>query len=265
MAVAVSPDGARLALMTLKGEVEVWDAAGGGRIRSLREDGHVSQIVAAIAFSVDGGLATGFGKSIARWTAGDFRPLPDVATHATVHSIAYSGDGRWLACSEGNEVWLRRADGEEPRRLLQIERGMASSLAFSPDHRELLACGDDSLCRFLDVETGDLRMVLRGHRHWVNRGIYSPDGKLVLTGSDDQTARLWDPETGRQLRVMKSSEEIVALGFSPDGKWLFFNDHSGLRRLPAVPGPSDSPAVLLERAERSAGLRLKGLDLVAFE
>src|SRR5439155_16474457 len=49
----------------------------------------------------------------------------------------------------------------------------------------------------------------------------SSDGKYVLTGSRDKTARVWDIETGEQkLQVVDPLSAILAVGLTPDGKYL---------------------------------------------
>ena len=152
--------------------------------------------------------------------------------------------------------------GGEPKVLRLVKDGTVSGVDFSPDSKELLACATDAKCQIFDVASGKVRVELAGHRLWVNLGVFSPDGKLILTGSDAQTARLWDRRTGRLLRILSAHEQVIAVAFSKDSRWVFFNDREVVRRVPAVPGPTDSAATLLDRAERAAGMRLEGLELV---
>jgi len=55
---------------------------------------------------------------------------------------------------------------------------------------------------------------------------------LVATGGDDGVLRIWDPVTGGQLREWTGhSDEVLALDFSPDGRWLASGGAGGVVRI----------------------------------
>ena len=68
-------------------------------------------------------------------------------------------------------------------------------MAFSPDGTTLASGSHDKTIRMWDMETGQLRTILKGHKNRVNSVAFSPDGRTLASGSRDKTIRLWDVET----------------------------------------------------------------------
>ena len=79
-----------------------------------------------------------------------------------------------------------------------MERGFeghsdwVSSVAFSPDSKQVVSGSDNPTVRLWDAATGALLQTLEGHNGPVNSVAFSPDSKQVVSGSDDQTVQLWD-------------------------------------------------------------------------
>ena len=65
-------------------------------------------------------------------------------------------------------------------------------LAYAPDHKRIVVSTNSSpnIAQILDVATGRVLVILKGHTSEVTTAVFSPDGKRVLTGSSDGTARL---------------------------------------------------------------------------
>ena len=70
-----------------------------------------------------------------------------------------------------------------------------------------------------DLDTGELKLTLTGHKEYVEHLAFSPDGKTVVSGSGDGTIRFWDIHTGEH-RLIFTGHTLDTLGvtFSPDGK-----------------------------------------------
>jgi hypothetical protein len=161
--------------------------------------------------------------------------------------MAFSPDGQLLA-SAGSDgaisVW-RVADGKQLREMGR-QFCQILCLAFSPDGK-LLAAGQRRLgedvfngMRLWDVASGQENGGVRKFDLPVSCLSFSPDGKVLAAGSaggrgfltvqNVRLALLNLPE-GKQIRQLKDPEaekqglsffdDILALGFSPDGKRLF--------------------------------------------
>jgi Novel STAND NTPase 1/WD domain, G-beta repeat len=62
------------------------------------------------------------------------------------------------------------------------------------------------------------RVVLRGHRGWLNAALFSPDGSKIVTASNDSTARVWNSDgRGEPVVLRGHSARVYAASFSPDG------------------------------------------------
>jgi RNA polymerase sigma factor (sigma-70 family) len=109
---------------------------------------------------------------------------------------------------------------------------VVSSLAYSPDGKEIASGSHLGTVRFWDPATGKQLRVLNAHDGGVIGLAYSPDGKVLATGSWDRTIRLWDAATGARLRTLTGhTSEASRLVFSPDGKVLASGGKDGTARL----------------------------------
>jgi WD40 repeat protein len=88
----------------------------------------------------------------------------------------------------------------------------------------------NAVIRLVEVATGKVIQILKGHQSSVAEAAWSPDGRLLATGdrrgnfhepTSDQAVRLWDVVTGKELAVFTDVRaNVTALAFAPDGKTL---------------------------------------------
>jgi WD40 repeat protein len=77
-------------------------------------------------------------------------------------------------------------------------------MALSRDGKVMAIGGVDGTVQVWDVETAQLRDVLRGHQAEVWAVALSSDQDQLVSGSLDGTLRLWDIRGhGKQLRMMR--------------------------------------------------------------
>jgi WD40 repeat protein/serine/threonine protein kinase len=234
--VVFSPDGTRLASGGFDNQVRVWDVAGGQELRTLQ--GH-SGWVESLAFSPDGTrLASGSSDQTVRvWDVAGGQGLRTFRGHNnSVTAVAFSPDGTRLASGSSDQtvkVWDVAGDPEF--RTLQGKSSVVTAVVFSPDGTRL-ASGSYSSVTISDVASGKVIRTLPGG---VNALAFSPDGtRLATGGSHDRSIRLWDVAAGKQVHVLRepshevrSTEQINALAFSPDGKLLASGSHHGAVKL----------------------------------
>ncbi len=199
--VAFSPDGQRLATTSLDGTTKVWDISPGGRGEWLSPTKHRGS--ALVAFNPHSSrLVTVEKDSVANLidvsTGRRIRSLDSVVETATSGSDgseivwntepAFSLDGALLALAgdKGN-VYLFEASNGEWLRLFQLAREI-SSLALSPNGKQLFMGSEDGILTILDVETGELLAEWIVQDGFVNGLTFGRDGEtLAIAGADGET------------------------------------------------------------------------------
>jgi WD40 repeat protein len=80
-----------------------------------------------------------------------------------------------------------------------------SSVAFSPDGKQIVSGSHDQMVRLWDAVTGAALQTLEGRPDFVDSMTFSTDGKQVVSGSWDGTVRLWDAVTGAVLQTLEAT------------------------------------------------------------
>lgn len=142
-----------------------------------------------------------------------------------VSHVAYSPDGRWLACADrGGHVRLWDVGQRKVVRAFQGGQKYAQCLAFSQDGA-LFACqsGAEGTYRLMVWETTTAKPVLKREPIWPGVGIaFTPDGKSIVSveGKKSADIHLLDLAAGKLTQTFKGEGDHSAFSFSRDGKFL---------------------------------------------
>jgi WD40 repeat protein len=261
-----SRDGSRLLLGDIN-TITIWDVAKRRRIRRIPLEKKLAKdsarVLLALALSPDGRRMTSLHETDDN-TVVAFQ-VWDVASGAKLSRCTLnlsewqdglpvlSPDGRILATTDGNTIWLRDRVSGAIRQTLHPEKpspkeSLSGRLVFSNDSR-LLACvslfGQGCIVnvasakgkvRVWEVATGAELPPLSAP--WTQFIAFSPDGRVLATaggaenhlGTLEKPIRLWDIATGEEVGRYEGHGTLVgslfnaaesnSLAFSPDGQTL---------------------------------------------
>jgi WD40 repeat protein len=241
LALAVSPDGSRVATGDWDGNVVVRSMPGGTILRQWNAS---SSEIKSIAFSPDGAtLATAsLDDSVRIWNASTGTQIRTLSGHTGgATAVAFSADGTLIATGDaGGAVRLWNASTGNLIRTINAHAGAVSALAFSPDGTRLASSSLDATAKLWDVATGTEVLTL-SHPDTVSRVAYTPDGALLITTCWDGAVRVWNASTGAPYRQLNAhAMPIHALAVSPDGQTMLTGGEDGLVYA-WVAGPPNQP------------------------
>ncbi len=227
--IAVSPDGAHIAVKDDGGNATIMEAATGAFVHSFRTA--VVGVKKSLAYSPDGRFLAGSGEDAKQIDILDTQTQQRSARLAghtgPVYSVAFSGDGRRLA-STGSDSTVRIWDVAAAK-CVAILRGHTDEVfaaVFHPDGHRLASAGRDGAIWLWDLATDQEVVRLEGHTNYVYSLEFSPDGNSIASGSGDGTVRIWD--TTSPARRQEARHEAEAL--RPDAERLVARLFAALRK-----------------------------------
>lgn len=206
-ALALSPDGQRVASGGQDNTVRVWEAATGTHLFTYT--GHRDWVF-CLAWSPDGRyLASAGDDTVVRiWDATTGASICDYYGHAQIpvsigrnnariDTIAWSPDGTrivsgslglvgvWEALT-GTTLLTYRTLGDTP-----AHRG---PVAWSPDGERIASAeGWPGVIQIWDPATGETIGTCEGHTSHIFALAWSPDGRFLASGGRDRTTQVWKP------------------------------------------------------------------------
>ncbi|MFO0858740.1 MAG: serine/threonine-protein kinase [Phycisphaerales bacterium] len=160
---------------------------------------------------------------VQRLSASDGQLIANIATNGgTPRCAAYSPDGSLLAiCGSSPSLVIHELSSGATK--FRFEgTGYASSVAFSPNGKQVAAALSNSTIVILDATHFAVLHTLIGHAGEINTLAYSPDGKLLASGgTDDGTVRIWDVTTGCEcISLLSPTKHVYRILWTPDGTRL---------------------------------------------
>jgi serine/threonine protein kinase/formylglycine-generating enzyme required for sulfatase activity len=191
-----------------------------------------------------------FGRSVrrARSTGRPPRPPSPTKTGRAILSLAFSPDGRQLACGgESGGIALCNVSTGQRAANLQGHTAAVLNLAYSRNGRYLASAGSDRTLRIWDA---DQRKEWRVFDAGVGEAVaFSHLGNWIAAAAEDNTVRVWNVESPNEVAVLSGhTSNITHIVFSSRGTRLATADRDRTIRIWDIlfPTPTlpDSPGSL---------------------
>jgi WD40 repeat protein len=159
-----------------------------------------------------------------------------------VLAAAWSSDGKLLAASAGEKVYIFEAPFTTFSQVLSVNSG-TERLAFSPEQNPdvpylLAAAAKDGTAQLWNASTGQKLVAWQAHQKGARSVAFSPTGGILATTGGDAMVRLWElpglaadlPETPvLQAEMIGGAYSIPDAKFSPDGRLVASVDIHDIR------------------------------------
>lgn len=232
--VAFSPEGTRLATAGKEG-IQVWNLETGAVIhRFTTANGTPMGFGDRVEFAHRGSwLAGGHERGATIWdsdTGMEVRTFGVEKNSSWLSSARLTADGSRLATC-GHRGDLQLWDTATGRELFKVEEeNSLYTLTFSPDERQIYACGLDDDILIVDAKTGQELGRLSGHANGANTVAFSSDGKRLVSAGRDGVVKIWEAETGLELLSLQgNSSTCYSAAFSLDSRRLITTEIGTLR------------------------------------
>lgn len=121
-------------------------------------------------------------------------------------------------------IRLVLASAETGEYLRDIPLGASEELLTLASNRQgtiVAVAGVDRDIKVIDVASGEVLQLLKGHRGSVRALAFSPDGRFLASGSRDKTVRVWNLQTGGCVLVLRGHRwQVNTVAFDALGERL---------------------------------------------
>ncbi|HEV3272618.1 MAG TPA: hypothetical protein VGZ93_10600 [Candidatus Methylacidiphilales bacterium] len=224
---AWSPEGGRVAVGSVSGQVAIYDAAQGRAIH-LFERAHVDGCD-ALAWRPDGRALATAGRDGAwkLWDATDGKILAEHeagamwAEHLAWSSRPIGEGGHLLALGAGNKVTLWTEAGEP------AGGAAGKGISFTKTVAEMawvlggatLAVATSTGVSLRDPSTGEEQRAFHARDPILNMA-FSPSGKWLMTGNQDCSVHVWNIENGGEMHMRGFAAKVRQLAWHRGSRWL---------------------------------------------
>jgi WD40 repeat protein len=214
-AVALSPDGATVAVGYVTGTVTVFDVRSG----RTRETANTRGSVSDLEFAGNTGelaFAGGYSGSWQYQKPGCCDVYPDLSG---ITIAANPRNPHEFVVSTGNGLVIVNENRPGKPRQVELSSQFAADARFSPDGSKVVVTTVDGTVNVYRLAARKVETTFSAVGTAAQTAAFSPDGKKIVAGYRDGTARVWDLATNLQLTLLAShADQIASAEFSPDGR-----------------------------------------------
>ena len=212
--------------------LRIWDIE--NRTKAYKLEGHCKPLT-SVSLSPDGKLiiSASHDKTIRIWNIESGRSIYKFTKPSYSYSIfvAFSPNGKLIASVLQDNKTLCIWNMHKAKEICILEGHIdsISSIAFSPDGKQIASASRDKTVRIWDVKTGKEVYKLEGHADSISSVAFSPDGKQIASASYDKTIRIWDVETGKEIYKFEVQIKLIfSVAFNLDGTQIVFASLDGI-------------------------------------
>ncbi len=235
LSVALTRDGAMLAMGIESGRVVLWNVKKGELKFDLHPDkndnlpAHAGPVW-AVDFSADGSklVSASDDGTIKVWELSTGKELKAFPTGRSIRSAAVSPSGDWVVVGDRSGS-VRVFDLVEQKVVVDYDQGSTvNAVAFAPTSptMSVASASVDGSVVLWDFTTNRKRFALTaqsgGHSGPVYGLSFSPDATRLATAGWDQKVIVWDLQTGTKQRTIEKAHEdgVWSVEFAPCGRVL---------------------------------------------
>ena len=122
-----------------------------------------------------------------------------------------------------SSVTPHRSDNDGPQPRLVIESAhdpRVSRLAYLPDGRGVVSCGEDGTVRVWNLEDGKQEGTSMEHESDIYDISVTRDGTKIISSDEDGEIKVWDVESHEIVKQWTHSEGFPRIAISPDDRLI---------------------------------------------
>jgi len=120
---------------------------------------------------------------------------------------SHTPDSPPCSCEELTSIALSLREYDA---IIHFQTKNVTSLAITPDDRQVISASNDSSLKLWDLTTGELLNTLEGHSHECLAVAITPDGDKALSASPDNTLKVWDLKMSEPHNCVERHEQLVS-------------------------------------------------------